>query len=73
MRLNTSKKYTVRVHYLDVKSNNTDSIEENDVELEDIPKMIKAMISSITICSGIFDLTFIITNIEVKLNKCLIN
>ena len=69
MGLNTSKKYTVRVHYLNVKSNNTDSIEENDVELKDIPKMIKAMILSITIGSDIFDLPFIITNIEVKLHK----
>lgn len=69
MELKIYKNYTVRVNYFNVKSNKSDYIEEKDVELSDIPKIIKAMILSISIGSDILDLTFIITNIEVKLHK----
>lgn len=69
MILNTSKKYTVRVHYLDVKSNDTDILEEKDVELKNIPRVIKASVSAIIIGGYILDRQFIISNIEVKLNK----
>lgn len=66
---NTSKKYTVRVHYLDVKSNDTDMLEEKDVELKDIPRIIKASVSAIIIGSEILDRSFIISKIEVELNR----
>ena len=69
MGMNISKNYTVRVHYLDVKSNKTNSLDEKDVELEDIPRIIKASISAIIIGSDILDRSFIISKIEVELNR----
>ena len=67
--MNISKNYTVRVHYLDVKSNKTDFFEEKDVELKDVLKNIKASISAIIVGSEILDRSFIISKIEVELNK----
>lgn len=69
MGLNTSKKYTVRVHYLDVKSNKTDILEDKSVELKDVLKSIKASISAITVGGETLDRSFIISKIEVELNK----
>lgn len=69
MGMNTSKKYTVRVHYLDVKSNDTDILEEKDVKLKDIPRIIRASVSAIGIGGFILDLPFTISKIEVELNK----
>ena len=69
MGLNTSKKYTVRVHYLDVKSNDTDILEEKDVELKDIPRIIEASVSEIIFGGHFLNLPLLISNIEVKLNK----
>ena len=69
MRINIYKNYTVRVHYLDVKSNKTDILEEKDVELEDVLKNINASISAIIIGNEILDRSFIISKIEVELNR----
>lgn len=69
MGINISKNYTVRVHYLDVKSNKTDILEEKDVELKDVLKNIKASISAIIVVSEILDRSFIISKIEVELNR----
>lgn len=69
MELKIYKNYTVRVNYFNVKSNKSDYIEEKDVELSDIPKIIKAMIMSITVGGQVLDLQLIISSIEVKLHK----
>ena len=69
MCMNISKNYTVRVHYLDVKSNKTDFFDLMDVELKDVLKNIKASISAIIVGSEILDRSFIISKIEVELNK----
>ena len=44
-------------------------LEEKDVELKDIPRIIKASVSAIIIGGHILDIPFTISKIEVELNK----
>lgn len=63
------KNYTVRVYYFNVITKDTKSVEDKDVELEDVPRIIKTMIESIDTVSKIFKVPLIISSIEVKLHK----
>lgn len=66
MSLNTSKKYTVRVHYFNVMTESTSSVEDKDVKFKDIQRIIDNMLESIDIVSEIFKVPLIISSIEVK-------